>query len=340
MSDENKPNGKAKGGEARAKALSRNRRSEIAREAARARWDKLKEVLPDLPRATHGGPDKPLRLADHEIPCYVLPDETRLLALSGLQGAIGFAQGGGRGGMSKIATLLGRLEKKGIGINSLIDRVNSPILFIPPHGGNPAHGYDATILPDICSVLIRAGHEKVLDRRLRHMAERAELLQHGFATLGIIGLVDEATGYQNVRARDALQAFLDKFLRKELAAWVKTFPDEFFKELFRLKKWKWTGTSRRPGVVGTYINDLIYDRLGTGILEELQRKNPVTEKGYRKSKHFQWLTDDIGHPALAQHMYATIGFMRAEENWDSFITRFHKAFPKKGENLALALDDN
>jgi hypothetical protein len=332
-------NAQSKGGNARALALTRVRRSEIARQAAKARWDELKRIIPDLPRATHGGPDKPLRLAGHELPCYVLPNETRLLALNGLQGAIGFPQGGGRGGMNKIANLLDRLDRKGIGINGLIDRVNSPILFIPPHGGNPAHGYDARILPDICSVLIRAQHERVLDRRLSRMAERAALLQHAFATLGIIGLVDEATGYQNVRARDALQAFLDKFLRKELAVWVKTFPDDFFKELFRLKKWQWTGTSRRPGVVGKYINDLIYDRLGPGVLDELQRKNPVGEKGHRKTKHFQWLTDDIGHPALAQHMYATIGFMRAEDNWHSFITRFHKAFPKKGENLALAFED-
>jgi hypothetical protein len=167
--------------------------------------------------------------------------------------------------------------------------------------------------------------------------KRAAILQHGFATLGIIGLVDEATGYQQVRARDALQAYLDRFLRKELAAWVKTFPDEFFEQLFRLKKWKWKGTSKRPGVVGHYINDLIYDRLGPGVLDELQKRNPVDERGRRKGKHFQWLTEDIGNPALAQHMYATIGFMRASDSWESFKQAFYRAFPRKGENLALAL---
>ena len=158
--------------------------------------------------------------------------------------------------------------------------------------------------------------------------------------LGIIGLVDEATGFQNVRARDALQAFLDRFLRKELAAWVKTFPDEFFQELFRLKRWQWRGTSRRPGVVGRYINDLIYDRLGQGVLEELQRRNPSDGHGRRKAKHFQWLTEDIGNPALAQHMYATIGAMRAHDDWEHFKAFFYRAYPKKGDNRALALSFN
>lgn len=324
--------GKAKGGIARAKALSPQERSEIAKKAATARWSE------DLPLATHGSPDKPIRIGNIEIQCYVLPDETRVLSQSGLHLALGMSRGGSKSGARKIVSLLERLGKKGIENRDLIARANSPIRFIPPHGGNPADGYEATTLPDICSVLIKADQEGILDARLKYMAARAAILQHGFATLGIIGLVDEATGYQNIRARDALQAFLDRFLRKELAAWVKTFPDEFFEQLFRLKKWQWKGTSKRPGVVGRYINDLIYDRLGVGVLDELKKRNPAIN-GRRKAKHFQWLTEDIGHPALAQHMYATIGFMRVADNWEEFKRMFYRAYPKKGENLALALND-
>ena len=323
--------GKSQGGIARAKRLTAERRSEIAKQAAAARWDE------NLPRATHGSPDRPIRIGDIELSCYVLPDETRVLAQRGLHSALGMSAGGGKGGVRKIVTLLSRLEKKGIEIRDLIARANQPIRFVPPHGGNPADGYEATILPDICSVLITAHQRGVAG--VEAIAERAAILQHGFATLGIIGLVDEATGYQNVRARDALQAYLDRFLRKELAAWVKTFPDEFFENLFRLKGWKWQGTSRRPGVVGRYINDLIYDRLGPGVLEELQRRNPSDGHGRRRSKHFQWLTEDIGNPALAQHMYATIGAMRAHDNWEQFKLFFYRAYPKKGDNLALALEN-
>jgi P63C domain len=35
-----------------------------------------------------------------------------------------------------------------------------------------------------------------------------------------------------------------------------------------------------------------------GVLEELKRRNPRDEKGHRATKHHQWLTEDIGHPAL------------------------------------------
>ncbi|WP_442886434.1 P63C domain-containing protein [Candidatus Binatus sp.] len=40
--------------------------------------------------------------------------------------------------------------------------------------------------------------------------------------------------------------------------------------------------------------------------KELEVRNPI-ESGRRKAKHHQWLTEDIGRPALAQHLYAVIG---------------------------------
>jgi hypothetical protein len=60
----------------------------------------------------------------------------------------------------------------------------------------------------------------------------------GLAHVGIIALVDEATGYQDVRDRLALQAILDAYLRKELAAWAKRFPEEFYRQIFRLRDWQ------------------------------------------------------------------------------------------------------
>lgn len=334
MDDDQKNQSKVKGGDARAKALSPEQRKEIAQKAARKRWSGS-----DLPTAEFGSADRPLRILDVEIPCYVLSDGTRVVTQDGFLKAIGRSgrPKGGTGassGFDNAPSFLFATNLKPL-ISEDFLRSTKPIEFMVQNA--KAFGYRAELLPQVCNLYLQARDMGLLHYTQNHVAQRADMLIRGLAQTGIVALVDEATGYQSVRARDALQAYLDKFLRKELAAWVKTFPDEFFEQLFRLKKWQWTGTSRRPGVVGKYINDLIYDRLGPGVLEELQRRNPVDERGRRKAKHFQWLTEDIGHPALAQHMYATIGFMRAEENWDSFKERFYRAFPKKGENLALAL---
>ena len=177
-----------------------------------------------------------------------------------------------------------------------------------------------------------ANRANVLGRRQKLIAERAEILLRGLAHVGIIALIDEATGYQTIRDREALQAILDAYLRKELAAWAKRFPDEFYEQMFRLRGWRWKGMKvNRPQVVGKYTTDLVYERLAPGILEELESKNPKNVRGRRDAKHHQWLTENVVHPALAQHLYALIGFMRASATWKNFYDMVQRAFPKKGE---------
>lgn len=323
---------KVAGGIARAASLTPERKAEIAKKAAAARWGGAGSL-----RAEFGSPDKPLVIGEVEIPCYVLEDGTRVLARAGVIRAIG-RTGKAKGGRQydeefQTPVFLTASNLKPFISQDILEN-SKPIVFRVNNVS--VIGYSAEFLPQVCEIFLDAQEAGVLRPNQFHIAQACKMLHRSFAKIGIIGLVDEATGYQQVRARDALQAFLDTFLRKELAAWVRMFPDEFFTEIFRLKKWKWKGTNRRPQVVGKYINDLIYDRLGPGVLEELQRRNPANAKGRRKSKHHQWLTEDIGNPALAQHMYACIGFMRAAEEWETFKTSFYRAFPKQNDQMALA----
>ena len=292
-----------------------------------------------LRKATHDGT---LTIGDLKIPCYVLDDGTRILSQRGINEALGITHGGGVPDGGLITPRFIRLDAlKPFISNDLTAGLLEPIEFAPPHGGRSVIGIPATILPDICTAWLKAREAKALttDRQL-DTAQRAEMLTRGLAHVGIIALVDEATGYQDVRDRLALQAILDAYLRKELAAWAKRFPEEFYRQIFRLRDWQWKGMKvNRPQIVAKYTNDLVYERLAPGILEELQRRNPKDEKGQRQAKHHQWLTEDVGHPALAQHLHAVIGFMRASARWDQFYRLLQRAFPKKGQNLELPLGD-
>lgn len=334
MTDE--ATGKAKGGIARRNALTPEQRQQIAKNAADARWSV------GVPQASYEGV---VGIGEKHIYAAVLPEGKRLLSQGQFLQAIGRSRTpkGGTGALTVDGLpFFLQAEQLSPFISEELRLSTAPVFFKGKDGRKQV-GYDAEILPQVCEVYLKYRDALYADgnkvpSQFDHIVKACDVLMRGLARLGIVALIDEATGYQQVRARDALQAYLDRFLRKELAAWVKTFPDEFFVQLFRLKKWQWKGTSRRPGVVGIYINDLIYDRLGPGVLQELQRRNP-SENGRRKAKHFQWLTENIGNPALAQHMYATIGFMRSFDHWDDFKRAFYRAYPKKGENLALALND-
>jgi hypothetical protein len=281
----------------------------------------IEKVEKKLIKATHSGE---INIGNIIIPCYVLEDGTRVITQTGAVQSLGMSR------FLQLSKLASRNSLKPFINQELSGFLNNPIIFKMPHGGSSAKGIKATILADICDVVLQARKEGVLKDTQMHIAEQCEMLTRSFAKVGIIALIDEATGYQGVRERDALQKILDAYLSKELSAWAKRFPDEFYKEIFRLKGWPYNPTSvKRPSCVANYTTNIVYSRLAPGIVEELEKKNPSNEKGARKHKHHQFLTDDIGHPALSQHIYGVIGLMRTQQTWEQFIRLLNRAYPVK-----------
>ncbi len=283
-----------------------------------------------------------LRIGGLELECAVLENGTRVLSQRTFTKALGAPSGGAAfkrrsaEGVADLPIFLAYERLKPFIDAELSASLSSPIEYIPKHGGRSALGIDAELVPDVCDVSVKARDAEVLTEHQERIADHAYILIRGLAHIGIAALVDEATEYQPIRDKEALQQILDKYLRKEYAAWAKRFPDEFYQQMFRLRGWQWRGMRvNRPSVVGKYTNDLIYQRLAPGVLDELQKRNPKDDKGNREGKHHQLLTDDIGLPALQNHLFATTGFMRASSTWDQFYRSMQRAFPKLNSNLVL-----
>lgn len=288
-------------------------------------------------KATHEGD---LKIGNITIQSSVLEGGIRVLSWSGVNRAFGSSIGGvsGKIGVRSLPRILEQKAVKPFISEELSACAEHPYEFQPKRGGRTAYGYEAALLPMMCEAIIDAN--KAASLKNQEAVINAELLLRGFARVGIVALIDEATGYQEIRDKKALAAILDKYLRKELAAWAKRFPDEFYKEMFRLRGWAWNPTTvKRPSVVGKYTNDLVYERLAPQILEELEKRNPKNESGNRVNRHHQWLTDEIGNPALTQHIHAIMGFMRAASKWDDFYRLVQRAFPKKNDQLSLLVED-
>ncbi len=325
----------AEGGRARAARLSKEQLAEIGRKGALARWSSAGGPLV----AEFGDDDRPLRIGPIEMSCYVLSDGRRVLSQRGLQGGIGLSRSGGKSGARRVAQFLASLDAKGFETKELIARVNAPVRFVPPHGGNLADGYEATILPDICEVVVKADQAGKLLPQQRHVADQCRILLHGFANVGIIALVDEATGYQDARARDALAKILEQFVAKAYRKWTSTFPLEYTRELCRLKRVPFPTKPpfRLPQYFGHLTNDLVYDRLAPGVLAELRKKNPTVSPGRRKHKHFQWLTEGVGDPRLREHLWKVIGIMQVFDDWDGFYAALNRVLPKFSKKPLLTL---
>ena len=167
-----------------------------------------------------------------------------------------------------------------------------------------------------------------LQKQQEAIAQRAEILMRGLARVGIVALVDEATGYQEIRDRQALRRVLEAYISKEWLPWTERFPLEFYQELYRLHGWRLDPAGRsKPGYVGKLTNALVYDRLPRGVVDELRSHNPVdpiTKR--RRFKHHQFLTEDIGNPHLEKHVSKVVGLMQASENWGEFKRMFRRVF--------------
>ncbi len=342
--------GASKGGKARAEALTKDQRSQIARNAVIARWSKEKGLPIQLIaqpkgnkiiRATH---EAPLKIGDSVIDSAVLEGGVRVLARISVLRAIG-RTGKAKGGRSydkesKIPVFLTANNLKPF-VSEAILRNSTPIPF-KTLKGTEAIGYKAEILPEICNVFIDAKEANKLLPNQEHIYQQCKRLIRGFATVGIIALIDEATGYQ--KQKDDYQKILEQYIAPELRPWVKTFDDEYYKQLYRLLGWDWDAFKKTGKTHSQYIgkltNRIVYEKLAPGILEALKALNPKNKKGYREHRYHQELSNNVGYIKLIKHLSAVTTMM--EQFGDGqMISALHKIdsrYPSLKIGSQLSLD--
>ena len=330
---------RSKGGKSRASKLTPERRAEIAKKAADARW------TANLPEAQFEGE---LSVGERAISAAVLEDERRVITQASFLKALGRSRSpkGGTGVLTTAGELPVFLQANILQpyISEQLKNACAPVFYRTRSGGKGV-GYDATLIRQVADVYLRYQSEclragKPIPIRYQRMIAAAEIIKNALADVGIVALIDEATGYQAVRNRVALQQVLETVLQKELAAWAKRFPDEFYREIFRLRNWAWKGRHvNPPQIVGHYTNDFIYDRLAPGLRDELKKRMPKTEDGKNAGKFHQLFSEDIGHPLLAQHVYMVTMFMKASDSWDEFIKKLDRVAPKAGDTYQLPFTD-
>lgn len=312
--------GKA-GGQARSKALSSARKSEIASKAARARWANT------VPMTNYTGK---LRIGDRDLDCAVLDDGIRLISQGDILRALGRAESMGR--RSDVAPFLSAANLREYISKDLLEEL-TPIEYRQQDNTPIKTGYPAAVLPAVCEVYLSAREDGALAKSQLPAAQAAETLMRGLARVGIDALVDEATGYQEVRGRDELQRLLASYVDEAFRPWVRRFPDEFFTQVFRIYDLEKPEGGRRPQFIGGFISEYIYGGLPDGVLEELRNVNPTNASGNRARRHHQHLTEVTGHTHLDRQIASVITLMTISESKDQFKALYAKRFPPKRERV-------
>ena len=332
------PTGRAKGGHATAARMTTEELAERARVAATARWHDT-----DAEIAIKAGK---IKIGDINIPCAVLPDKTRLLSERAITKAFGGKRGGSHWKRIKEnpdgANLPVFLSAKNIFPfidKDLLAGLGWRRLYKTNAGGGAGHGIEASLLPKICNALL-----KLRDAGQEHPSQapiiaQADIIMRGLAEIGIIALVDEATGYIDEKQKTEYRDLFREFIRRECREWEKEFPEQFTDMIYKLYGLAKGKPGKHPQFFGHFIRKYIYRPLagssGT-LLDVHDEKNPVVyANGGRRHKMHQFLTDEVGLPAVRAHIWQVVGIGNASPNKEMFEKGVKLAFPQIGDQLDM-----
>lgn len=283
-------------------------------------------------KATHFGK---ITIGEKELTCAVLEDGTRILSNTAMFKAFDRTRYGKdkpEKGMDQMPQFISANNLK-LYVEAALSTGRTFLVKYVSRDKRVLEGYKAELLPIVCDIYLQARQDNVLTPNQQPIALASEILVRSLSKVGIIALIDEATGYQEERQRDELQKLLALYVREEFLPWTRRFPLEFYKEMFRLKGWKMNGNAKSP-LVGQYTNKYVYDVLPEPVIEELKAKNPPVKnknnenKFYRKYRFHQFLTENIGIPHLDRHIASVITIMKLSKSWEEFEELFVKWFYK------------
>jgi hypothetical protein len=322
--------GAAKGGDARASKLSAERRSEIARTAIQARWEKAGKI--PLPRATHKGNFKEDFGID--VDCYVLNDEAKTAVIS--QRGMGQALGLGNSGSRLPRFVEGKAISNFVG-PELRGKLAQPVIFQAQVGGpetlTQVHGYDVTILIDLCKAVTKAEAEKRLLPNQANVAKQAHIILNASAKAGIKGLVYALAGYD--ATRQEIIASFKMYVQEEAREWEREFPELLYQEWYRLYNLP-VPEKNRPWKFKHLTVDQVYKPLArsSGKILELTRVQRETANARYKKLH-QFLSD-IGVKALRTHLGQLLGIARIAKSRHEYEGYFKELF---GQQLEMKFSD-
>ncbi|BCT66976.1 P63C domain-containing protein [Nitrosospira sp. NRS527] len=305
--------------------------------------DDEKNLLPaesSLPKATHWGE---LTIGEKEIPCYVLNTGDRVFSLKGVVVGLMGTDGGQLVEYLKVRALQPHLP------SDLLPAENGeiPALFKFDTGGEGFTKYAVGIKIERFNELLRAYSSALLDHHLSahdstkialtdrqlQIATTAVRFLQASSDVGLVALVDEATGYQYERAEDALRIKLKLYLEEDMRKWEKTFPDPLWNEFGRLTNWKGS-VHHRPKYWGKLVMELIYGYLDADVAKWLKENAP---KPIRGQSYHQWLSGQYGLKKLTEHIWMVIGMASACQTMPELRQRMAERYGRTQVQMTLYL---
>ncbi len=245
-------------------------------------------------KATHKGNFKAEFGID--VDCYVLDDEQKTAVIS----QRGMGEALGLGSSSRFPRFVGGKAISAYVGPELRRKLEKPVIFQAKVGGpetlTQVHGYDVTILIDLCKIVVQAEADKNLLAHQASAGRQAHIILNASAKAGIKGLVYALAGY-NPSTDEVIQAF-KLYVQEEAKKYEKEFPPELYSAWQRLYAIQpITGRGKPWEFMHLTVNH-IYTPLARSNGKLLELLRAIKARGvHRQTKLFQFL-NEVGAKAL------------------------------------------
>lgn len=217
----------------------------------------------------------------------------------------------------------------------LADKLAEPIKFQWVGTGAQAlsnvivHGFDVTLLIDVCKAIIRAEEDGKLNVQQKHIAKQAHIIINASAKAGIKGLVYALAGY-NVTKEQFIAAF-KLYVQQEARDYEREFPEQLYEEWYRLYDLPRTERNRPWKFMHLTVGQ-VYKPLAKSNGKIFELTKAQRENANARHKRLHQFLSEIGVKALRTQLGQLLGIARISKSKKEYEGHFKTLF---GEQLEM-----
>ncbi|MGH8037211.1 MAG: P63C domain-containing protein [Stenotrophomonas sp.] len=269
----------------------------------------------DLPKISHLGV---VRFGSIDAEAVVLEDGRRGFLAKQFAKVLGYTEKTRSGRFDRFLADFAPIYMKEKG------KAKSPVLN-PGKGGRAQFIAAEAVMEAVGNVLRAAVAGKTHSQQARQVSACVEI-NLALGMVGLVALIDEATGYQYHRAPDALQDLIGKLIRTQVADWQRRFEPAYYAALAKVTGTRAvSGANGRPPIWGHITRKWVYEVcFPQEVLEEVAQRQEGGEKLH------QWLTAG-GVEAVAKQKERVTLMAASSANYKDFEARCSITFDRPGQ---------
>lgn len=219
--------------------------------------------------------------------------------------------------------------------------IKEPVKWQVPGNKRIYSGFEADILFDFAETIIELSkfENEELSPAKQQIVRQCWALVRAFGKAGVRAVCYDAAGYLREIKRDAIVQYFNKFLSDFLRPHELRFAGDMWPDIYHVygKQIPRDRPMHEGAWLSKFIDTYIYKVLPEEVMKEIRDRNPYVKGRFRKHKNHQFLSEEVGDPALMAVIaqVRTLLKITPPGKPEKFKELHRKAFPKNNAQLEI-----